>query len=615
MSERVSITLASLRDVGGIYFLFTPLGGLVAYVFLFHATKPSALLLAGQLEKATALLTLAFFAFACAALLTALLAAANASGNHSMRKVADYAGLFLFAAFSTILAVVMIENFSYTMFGIGAKNTDSIVANSVILAASLGVFCAFMRIGPSYRNAVARCRFPIANLIMAIASVFALFNLSGNIQARADFATKFPRDYNVLILSSDGINAKRMSFYGYERETTPFLDSIKHEALVARSHYSNNGHTTGSVVSLLTGMLPTRSKVVFPPDSLKHENAYRSLPRLLREQGYHTNNIAVPHYADASEQNILAAFDINNNRRMVSSSLPVKFTYKTTNWLFDRVVNDTTALLRDALWLGEMPNPYSQVDGSEPGLRPGFDDVHRLRAVLSDLNSTDRRFFINTHFLGTHGPNFNPRVTRFSLGSPVVVGKWSNDHYDDAILSFDAYVKQIYKRLESTGLLEKTIIVVTSDHGISHEPRFKIPLIVRFPNQDFGGTVIRANTQTVDIAPTLVEYLGGNKPSWMEGQSLIGDPPDANRNIFSTSATNIRFAPSVGIISISKGRYGSIDNFYLMHCDMTYKLDVRTKALDAVQADDPQKMCNKGEHLKKRTAKSIMLKHLSLRFD
>ncbi|MEM6496928.1 MAG: sulfatase-like hydrolase/transferase, partial [Pseudomonadota bacterium] len=601
--------------VGGVYFLFTPLGGLVAYVYLFNATKPSALLLAGHLERATALLTLVFFAFACATALTVLLSAGQASSNSVVRSLSDKVGIALFAALSTVLTIVVLENFSYTMFRIGIKNTESIFVKSLILVAVAGAFYAFLRIGPIYRRSIARSQLPIANVIIAIASVFALFNLSGPMQARAGLGTSFLKDYNIVLLSSDGISAKRMSFYGYDRSTTPFLDSIKHETLVAQSHYANNGQTTGSVVSLLTGMLPTRSKVIYPPDSLSNENAYRSLPRLVREQGYYANNIAVPHYADASEQNMLEAFDTNNNRSMISSSLPIKFSYKTTNWLFDRLVSGTVALVSDVLWLGEMPNPYAQVDGQGPALRPGFNDLQRLRSLLADLNRTDRPFFINSHFMGTHGPNFNPQVVRFSKGQSQVIGEWSNDHYDDSILTFDAYVRRVYERLEANGLLNKTIVVITSDHANSHEPRFKIPLIIRFPNGEFGGTVIRKNTQTVDVNATLIDYLGGEKPDWMDGSSIISKTLPANRFIFSTGVSKMEFAPSIGSVSKSTGRYGSIDHFYMMHCDMTYMLNVNSTGFQARSADDPQQTCNLEVKLSKLEARTKMLDHLRSQYE
>ena len=61
-------------------------------------------------------------------------------------------------------------------------------------------------------------------------------------------------------------------------------------------------------------------------------------------------------------------------------------------------------------------------------------------------------------------------------------------------------------------------------------------LLIRFPRQEHRGR-ITSNTQRVDIAPTIVDYLGGEVPAWMTGQSLIGPEPDRQRPIFSFEST------------------------------------------------------------------------------
>jgi hypothetical protein len=66
---------------------------------------------------------------------------------------------------------------------------------------------------------------------------------------------------NVLILSTDGLNADHMSVYGYERDTTPFMRALLPEFLVAENHVSNSESTAGSIAALLTGKLPTATRV------------------------------------------------------------------------------------------------------------------------------------------------------------------------------------------------------------------------------------------------------------------------------------------------------------------------------------------------------------------
>jgi arylsulfatase A-like enzyme len=55
----------------------------------------------------------------------------------------------------------------------------------------------------------------------------------------------------------------------------------------------------------------------------------------------------------------------------------------------------------------------------------------------------------------------------------------------------------------------------------------KVPLIFHFPNDQYAG-ILTENSQNIDIAPTILDYLGISKPAWMEGSSILGKP-DANR--------------------------------------------------------------------------------------
>jgi hypothetical protein len=99
--------------------------------------------------------------------------------------------------------------------------------------------------------------------------------------------------------------------------------------------------------------------------------------------------------------------------------------------------------------------------------------------------------------------------------------------YDNAIRDFDAQVERVFGYLEARSLLDNTIIVLTSDHGARWSMRPRLPLVFLFPEQD-RSTRIAANVQLIDIAPTLLDFIGHGVPRWMEGKSLLGPLP-ANR--------------------------------------------------------------------------------------
>ncbi len=126
--------------------------------------------------------------------------------------------------------------------------------------------------------------------------------------------------------------------------------------------------------------------------------------------------------------------------------------------------------------------------------------------------------------------------------------------YQGEITMVDTWVGYLLRRLENMGLLENTALVFTSDHGFyfgehgglfgkmsfakrpdgslyrhgepgaiwSHSPLYEevvaLPLLLRLPEVEAGA--YRGLTSAVDLMPTVLELLGAEVPSWVEGRSL-----------------------------------------------------------------------------------------------
>ena len=107
------------------------------------------------------------------------------------------------------------------------------------------------------------------------------------------------------------------------------------------------------------------------------------------------------------------------------------------------------------------------------------------------------------------------------------------DFYDDAILEFDVVVGDLVETLRERGVLENTLIVIYSDHGMGSDARQRTPLMFIFPGGEPTGR-ITANVQILDIAPTIVDFLGLEVPTWMHGRSLLTEAAEEPRPVFST---------------------------------------------------------------------------------
>jgi arylsulfatase A-like enzyme len=137
--------------------------------------------------------------------------------------------------------------------------------------------------------------------------------------------------------------------------------------------------------------------------------------------------------------------------------------------------------------------------------------------------------------MDTHGPKFSSDYHVFSDGSSDSEEEWNSDHYKDALLSYDAHVKEVYDYLDRSGKLNNTILLVYTDHGYRYVVNQRIPVIIHFPNASEAG-LRHNNIQNIDIPVTILDYLDIPIPDWMTGISMLGDEPPADREIISITA-------------------------------------------------------------------------------
>jgi N-acetylglucosamine-6-sulfatase len=113
----------------------------------------------------------------------------------------------------------------------------------------------------------------------------------------------------------------------------------------------------------------------------------------------------------------------------------------------------------------------------------------------------------------------------------------------EMLLAVDESLGRIVETLEEAGTLDRTVIVIMSDHGyfygehhlneerrLAYEESARIPLIVRYPPVASAGAKPAELVQTIDLAPTVLELAGVADATPRQGQSLVpllrgGHPP------------------------------------------------------------------------------------------
>ena len=465
--------------------------------------------------------------------------------NFTIRHIFLWASGFISVFFVGITILLLIDNFTYTLFQVGVVSTFGIFRGIYGFSFLFLLVRLHKNIFSSLRQNLEKFKkspqFWIPSSILILSFFVTLLTIPHDHYtwtfSGPDTIKKKP---NIILLGSDGISASNLSLYSYERETTPYLKKLSSESLLMKNHLSNSGKTGGSVTSIFTGKLPSKTRVTFPPDLLRSTDAYQHLPGILNEMGYKTVEFTVPHYLDATELNILNGFDQINDK-MVNNGPVVKILRAVISneiaffieTIFERI-NDR---LCHIFYIRKMDNVWLIV--TQASAPEG--DEERLRRLDTLIREENEPFFVHVHLMGTHGDFFIPRAQQFSKGK-VQDQPWMTDFYDDTLLDFDENVNRVVNSLEEAGKLDNTILILYTDHAQNWKPLERIPLMIRFPGGEYAGTITE-NTQNLDISPTILDYLHIPQPSWMGGQSLLRGNPPALRPIFSA---NVEKTEAVG---------------------------------------------------------------------
>jgi arylsulfatase A-like enzyme len=414
---------------------------------------------------------------------------------------------------------------------------------------------------------------------------------------------------NIVILFADDLGYGDLGSYGHPYNRTPNLDTLAREGQRWTDFYAAAPVCSPSRGALLTGKLPTTTRVIFPPDTFQGVNAYQHLPGLLRAHGYTTGDFSPRHYGDARDLNLRESFDRSMDRDVdwARLGLPIwgQRALPTTSSFLNAIYERLGSRVMHAVGLHELENVYEVVAAPD---KRHTSDRKRVDALVEFIRTARQPFFAHTHLLSTHGPIFQSERRVFST-SRQADENWQMDSWDDAILQMDRYLKEIWSVLVERGLAEETLLIINADHGYRWNTVRPIPLIMRFPNRAHVGARIH-NSQRIDIAPTILDFLQIPRPAWMEGRSLLSDPID----------------PLAPIVIVSRAHSESVDGwrrvtniqppFYTLgwiavnYCNVQYSFRLpvgRTTRRILHQHSAP---CSPEEIPDKRRARRFLLDHL-----
>lgn len=354
---------------------------------------------------------------------------------------------------------------------------------------------------------------------------------------------------NVVLMIYDGLRAQNMSVYGHLRETTPHLEKFAEHSNLYMQMHANSTTTQPSMTTILSGRHP-----------FSHGRLTREVPlygdsqniiRVLRDNGYAT--VAVTSNREASLYSLGFARYLSRREHTTFSNL-------TLSWLRDWGVFPTAmgsriyenlSMIFPFLGFPRRTSTYGySVDTLDTAkkllaeLRPPF-------FLLVHLHEPHDPYYASAAFAGlfSHPANF-PTTRRMTLpfyGNyppelETTVAHY-RDQYDESIRFLDSEFGKFMNFLDKSPWADNLLIALTSDHGESFERGYlnhgeelyenstRVPLIIRFPNQQYARRIIGL-VQSTDIAPTILRTIGVAIPPWMEGQPLTeGSDPNNTETI------------------------------------------------------------------------------------
>ena len=597
--------------------LLAALYALSEWIFIF--TRPSFLKTVPLVEKLEALgATSSLLILACILLVFVILVPCLIFRNQGVRRYFTAIALLIPTLLFTSTVLLLVDNFTYTIFRFGIVSTTGawrgIYAFLIVLLAvylytrlaDLGnlLTAFFSRQKPQTRTIV-----PLVIISLVVLGAVLPANLSLEKSAAMKQRTASSRNQlpDILLITVDAVNAEYTSIGNSERDTTPFLREMAAHSLVGMNHFANAQGTIGSLTSLLTGRHPADVRVIYSSDMLQATDAYQHLPGILNSLGYYTVQLSNAQYADAYKTNFQSAFDLANGRSTTDQPVnnALNRLYPGITAIFqNEVIERISARVLHLVYIRDMNNPYREVTEAPKK----FDDLEKIEEVKSLLEERREPLFIHVHWMGTHGPNYYPDEQVFSSG--IDINDQEKDRqlfYYDSVLEFDRTIADLYQFLEETNRLDNTILIITSDHS-QKWTNSRLPLVIDIPG-DTEAKKISVNTENIDIAPTLLDYLDIPQPAWMPGQSLLSGANNAHPIFTAKIPRSSRDSVTGKVVyPESKAPFFQFGRISVVECDQWFELDLTEKTLKSGVVVDHSGACPL--ETDSRSAISLIIQHL-----
>jgi arylsulfatase A-like enzyme len=384
-------------------------------------------------------------------------------------------------------------------------------------------------------------------------------------------------DRNVLFITVDQWRGDSLSALGHPVVETPALDALARRGVLFANHWANAAPCGPSRACLYTGTYQHRNRSVLNGTPL--DARFTNVALLARELGYdpvlfgYTDTAVDPRTVPPGDPRLFTYEGVLPGFRAVISDPWEQGSPAWGRWLAAQgfeVPSNPHALYEP---IPGFPGAGDHGATWAPAqFPPELSQTNFLRQAISDwlAQNADHPFFLHASFIRPHPPRRNPigyhdrydaeqigafvgclrpedeaalhPLARMALSVPQVSAPHDERErrqvratYHGAQREVDDGLGGLFDFLAHSGLSETTLVIVTSDHGEmggDHwlleklgywDESYHVPLIVVDPRPEANagrGSVVDSVTESVDLLPTICDFIGAEVPLQADGWSL-----------------------------------------------------------------------------------------------
>jgi len=353
---------------------------------------------------------------------------------------------------------------------------------------------------------------------------------------------------NFLFILVDDLPYDANGFSGrYPFLKTPNIDRLANEGVNVENFFVTQSICSPSRASFLNGTYPhihgvnQNNRHVDP-----NWNKFPSYATHLQKQGYQSAHIGKIHMAHSKgKKHIRPGFDywysfngqgdyfnpeVNDNglEYQEKGYITDILTDKTVDWLINNRESKKPFVLNlwhKAVHEKHLPAPrHKKLYRGENLPKPPF-DTHK--ETFDGKPEWQRK---KTY--GAKWKNYLPIPKKLEeLKWPIRYQK--NIKLLRSLAAVDESIGTVLKTLEELGELENTVVIFSSDNGyfmgehtfkdkrLAYENSMRVPMLIRYPKYFKGQSVVSNQCLNIDVAPTILDIAGIEKPDYMQGESML----------------------------------------------------------------------------------------------